>query len=127
MFPFIRSKKITPDFSFLGTDMHNHFLPGLDDGVKTMEETLTFFKKMKAMGYHQFYCTPHIIEGMYPNTPENINNTLQLVNERVKYEGIEVQVKAAAEYMADHDFEQLLKENRPLLTFGGNYVLIEKS
>jgi protein-tyrosine phosphatase len=40
---------------------------------------------------------------------------------------ISVKVEAAAEYMVDHEFEQLIKSGEKLLTFGKNFILIEMS
>lgn len=127
MFSFIKSKKSVVDFSFLGTDMHNHLLPGLDDGVKSIDDTIEFIRNLAAMGYRQFYCTPHVMEGMYANKPETIISALESTNASLKANGIDIELKAAAEYMVDHAFEKSIKENKPILTFGENYVLIEMS
>ncbi|MBS1746332.1 MAG: histidinol phosphatase [Bacteroidetes bacterium] len=127
MFSFFSSKKITPDLSFISVDMHSHLLPGLDDGLQELVQTMDFMRKLQQMGYRKFICTPHILSDMYPNTPETILPKLQLVRDALLENNIDVQVDAAAEYMVDIDFENLINENKRLLTFGKNFILIEMS
>ena len=49
------------------TDHHSHVLPGVDDGVKTMDESLTILYLMESQGIHKVWLTPHVMEDM-PNT-----------------------------------------------------------
>ena len=35
------------DFSVLKTDIHSHFIPGIDDGASDMEASITLIKKMQ--------------------------------------------------------------------------------
>ena len=127
MFSLFGSKKITPDLSFLGADMHSHLLPGLDDGLQEINQTITFMQELQQMGYKKFICTPHILSDMYPNTPETILPKLELVRIALKENNIDVEVEAAAEYMVDLDFENLIDSGKQLLTFGKNLILIEMS
>lgn len=127
MFSFFSSKKVTPDLSFIGVDMHSHLLPGLDDGLQELDQTMEFMRKLQQMGYRKFICTPHILSDMYPNSPETILPKLEIVRSALLENKIDVQVDAAAEYMVDIDFESLVNENKQLLTFGKNFILIEMS
>jgi tyrosine-protein phosphatase YwqE len=122
-----KSKKVQPDLSFIGVDMHSHLLPGIDDGLKDLEDTVSFIRELHSLGYHKFICTPHVMSDLYPNTPETILAKLGLVQEALKARDIPVQVEAAAEYMVDTEMEDGIKEGRHLLTFGKNFVLIEMS
>ncbi|MCE3281840.1 MAG: histidinol phosphatase [Chitinophagaceae bacterium] len=118
----------TPDFSFLGADMHSHLLPGLDDGLQTMDQTMYFMGRLEKMGYRKFICTPHILSDMHPNTPDTILPKLDEVREALAERGSNLQVEAAAEYMIDLEFEKLIDSGAKLLTFGDkNYILIEMS
>ena len=37
---FKKEPKLPPcDISVLGTDVHSHFIPGIDDGAKTIEDS----------------------------------------------------------------------------------------
>ena len=123
-----RSTSAAPDLSFLGVDMHSHLLPGLDDGLKTLEETVEYLRHLQQMGYRKMICTPHIMSDMHPNSPETILPKLDLVREAIGKAGLDIQVEAAAEYMIDLEFEKLVESGKPLPTFGAkNYILIEMS
>lgn len=110
----------------IAVDMHSHLLPGIDDGVKTIEDALIIVRKMKALGYKKIITTPHIMSGGYDNSANNILPLRDLLIEAVNKEGIEIKIEAAAEYYLDGHFEKLIKEEN-LLTFGDNHVLFELS
>jgi tyrosine-protein phosphatase YwqE len=127
MFSLFRSSKITPDLSFLAADMHSHLLPGLDDGLQEMDQTIFFIKQLQQMGYQKLICTPHILSDVYPNSPDTILPKLELVRSALKENNIDMQIEAAAEYMVDIEFENYINADKPLLTFGKNLILIEMS
>jgi tyrosine-protein phosphatase YwqE len=127
MFSLFGSNKTTPDLSFISVDMHSHLLPGLDDGLQEMEQTLAFVKQLQQLGYKKLICTPHILSDLYPNSPETILPKLELVRNSLEENKIDMQVEAAAEYMVDAEFENYLSADKPLLTFGKNLILIEMS
>jgi protein-tyrosine phosphatase len=124
---FGASKKTTPDLSFLAADMHSHLLPGLDDGLQEIEQSIAFIKELQQLGYKKLICTPHILSDVYPNSPETILPKLELVRDALEKNNIDMQVEAAAEYMVDLDFENYFNAGKPLLTFGKNLILIEMS
>lgn len=114
------------DWSILGADMHSHFLPGIDDGAKTIEDSLKLLGAMAEMGYKTIITTPHVMIDHYPNTTATIQNALQLVQDALKEQKMGLTVRAAAEYYIDDYFVQLL-EKEPLLTIQKNEVLVEFS
>jgi len=124
---FKKAKRIEADLSFIGADMHSHLLPGIDDGLQTVEESVAFIEALSRLGYQKLICTPHIISDIYPNTPGTILPKLDLVRNALAEKNINVAIEAAAEYMVDADMERLITEGKQLLTFGQNLILIEMS
>ena len=45
------------------TDFHSHILPGVDDGSKSIEETLKMLELLSDQGVRRVVATPHF----YPN------------------------------------------------------------
>ncbi len=123
---FSRSTSSHPDYSLLGTDMHSHLLPGIDDGSPDLDVSIELIKGMMDLGYTKLITTPHIMWDMYKNSKALILEKLELLRERVKKEGLAVEIDAAAEYFLDDHVAGLVKNNE-LLTFGGNMVLVEFS
>jgi len=114
------------DISVLKTDMHSHLIPGIDDGVKTIDESVTLIKKIKELGFSKIITTPHIMNDFFKNTPENITEGLKIVKEALAKENVSIEIEVAAEYLIDDGFEAKSKEGN-FLTFGDNYVLVELS
>lgn len=107
-------------------DIHSHLLPGIDDGAKTFEDTLSLIKSLQSFGITQIITTPHIIQHVWNNTTEIITNTKNETQTNLNAENINIPFKAAAEYLMDDQFEVLVK-NKDLLTLKDNYVLVEMS
>ena len=112
----------------LTTDIHSHFLPGIDDGVSSLEESVAVIREMQQLGYNRAITTPHVMGDFYPNTPEIIHQKLEEVNNELQRQNIEFSLSAAAEYYLDEFFMAKLEDpNEKLLTFGDNYLLFETS
>src|ERR1043165_371654 len=114
------------NWGLLGADIHSHFLPGIDDGAKNIEDSLNLLRAMADMGYKTIITTPHVMIDYYPNTTQTIQNALQLAQNVLKENNINIQLRAAAEYYIDEYFTQLI-EKEPLLTVHKNEVLVEFS
>jgi tyrosine-protein phosphatase YwqE len=115
-----------PNWAILGADMHSHFIPGIDDGAKTIEDSLLLLRAMADMGYKTIITTPHVMVDYYANTTEIILNGLKTVQDALKENDIPLTLRAAAEYYIDDHFIQLL-EKEPLLPIFKNQVLVEFS
>ena len=127
MFKLFGSKQMPFDFSNLGTDMHSHLLPGIDDGAPDLAISLTLIRALQHLGYQKIITTPHIRAEIYPNTRDIILKKRDEVrNALEKEESTVPQFEAAAEYYIDENFEQLLMRE-PLLSLDGKRVLVEMS
>ena len=114
------------DFSVLKTDIHSHFIPGIDDGSPDMETTINLIKEMQKLGFSKVITTPHVMSDFYKNSSETILQGLAAVRSQLKVQNINMEIDAAAEYYIDYDFEQKIG-NEKFLTFGTNYILVELS
>jgi tyrosine-protein phosphatase YwqE len=114
------------DLSTLHADMHSHLIPGIDDGAKTIEDSLELIRFLHSKGYQKLITTPHVMSDYFRNTPEIILSGLDTVRAAVKEAGIPVTIEAAAEYYIDDGFSRKMEEEK-LLTFGDNFLLMEVS
>lgn len=130
MFRLFRKTKTTheplvQDWSFLQADMHSHFIPGIDDGAQTIEDSLFLLRGMQQQGFRKLVTTPHISADYYPNKQEDILSGLDRLREAAASERIDIELAAAAEYMIDEAFMEMVQEKKPLLTFGDQHILVE--
>ncbi len=112
------------DLSVLGADMHSHFIPGIDDGSQSLEQSIELLTAMRELGYRKVVTTPHSMADGYRNTPDIILEGLEKVRSEVARIGLDIEVEAAAEYYMDHELEQRVTANE-VLTFGDRYLLFE--
>nr|WP_298998284.1 CpsB/CapC family capsule biosynthesis tyrosine phosphatase [uncultured Allomuricauda sp.] len=127
MFSFFEKKTFLVDHLHGLVDIHNHILPGIDDGAKTVEESISLIKGFSEFGIKSFVFTPHIMHHYYPNTPQTIKVAYERVKKGLLASGMEeVQIDYAAEHMIDENFENLLNKNA-VLPVRKEYLLIEMS
>ena len=65
----LRSRDAGPE---LGLDFHCHLLPGIDDGVRNVEESRETVVALRALGYRGAVVTPHIYPGVFENTAHDL-------------------------------------------------------
>ncbi|HBS86842.1 MAG: hypothetical protein A2W91_12490 [Bacteroidetes bacterium GWF2_38_335] len=114
------------NLSGIVTDMHSHLIPGIDDGSKTIEESIDLVNKLIELGYKKIITTPHIMSDYYRNTEAGILAGLDTLRKALDEANIQIDISAAAEYYADFDFTQKIQKDK-LLTFGNKYLLFEIS
>ena len=106
------------------TDWHSHLLPGVDDGVQQMEESVDMLEIYEKNGVKRVWLTPHIMEDM-PNTTAQLKGRFQEL--LATYSG-NIELRLASENMLDNLFKERL-ENNDFLPIGddGRTLLVETS
>lgn len=105
-------------------DFHSHILPGIDDGARTLEESIQIVKAMSAMGFDRITCTPHITK-KYRNTPENIKERFELLVTGMKDSGTEVDLRMSAEYRLNPETWPDILAKGKLMPIEDKFILME--
>ena len=128
MFSFFEKKVFLADYLHGLVDIHNHILPGIDDGAKTVEDSIGMLQGFSEFGVTNFVCTPHIMHNYYENTPSTIQDAYQKLEKALaKTEQLsKITVDYAAEHMIDDNFEALLEQGK-VMPIKKEYILIEMS
>ncbi|MFC2148442.1 tyrosine-protein phosphatase [Bacteroidota bacterium] len=127
MFHIFSKKKFLVDYLHNFVDIHNHILPGIDDGAKTVHESVDLVRGFKELGITNLVATPHIMNSYYPNTKETITASMDLLtNELIVNELKDISIEAAAEHMIDDNFEEILQRGE-VMPIRKNYLLVEMS
>ncbi len=126
---FGRKEEALPPFDLanFAVDMHSHLIPGIDDGSRSMDESIAMLAKFESLGYKKVITTPHVMSDYFRNTPETIGSGLKEVQAMAKQLNLKVEIEAAAEYYFDETLLDRLRNKEQLLTFGENFVLFEFS
>jgi protein-tyrosine phosphatase len=106
-------------------DLHSHILPGIDDGAVDFSVSLAMARNYVAQGVDRVACTPHILPGLYHNSPRAIRLAVEELRQRLNDAGIPLQLTTGADNHMVPDFVSGLQNDR-LLTLGDTkYVLVE--
>lgn len=126
MFDFLKKKASFADLGFT-SECHCHVLPGVDDGAKSIKESMVILRGMIRMGFRSIVLTPHINPDVYPGNNEAQIKKLfhDFVSALPEDITSALDISLGAEYMVTAGFE----DSRPssLLQFLPGKVLIEMS
>ncbi|MGL5124228.1 MAG: tyrosine-protein phosphatase [Fusobacteriaceae bacterium] len=104
-------------------DLHSHILPFIDDGAKSLEESIKLAISAEKMGITGIACSSHFIYGKYTN--KNYEKKFIKLNKELKKKKIKIKLYRANEIMLiDENIEELKKKK--INTYNNtNYILIE--
>lgn len=134
MWPFSKKYTILDSGILDGfTDYHSHILPGVDDGIRSMNDAIAVLKYYEEIGVKKVWLTPHIMEDI-PNTPEKLRERFEELTEYYheawKAEGKtpKLELCLSAENMIDALFVKRLEQGN-VMPYGdkGTQLLVETS
>lgn len=110
------------------TDLHSHILFGIDDGADTIDESVDMLKMAEKQGVINLFCTSH----HWQSVPADYEQNFALLKERVKREGININLYTGMEILCEDDsyFSETLRDikNGTVRTLNNtDYVLLEMS
>ena len=107
--------------------MHNHILPGIDDGANDFNESYKLRIALKQRGIDACIYTPHIYKEIHPNTKQTIQNSFDNLMNNILYQTEFANDRYAAEYMLDNSLYEMINENIDLLCVKDKHILLEFS
>jgi protein-tyrosine phosphatase len=109
-------------------DLHTHILPGIDDGIKSMEGAVEFARVAIEDGVKVIVATPHYKEGVWDNQREGILVSVAALREQLKQEDLNVDLRPGAEVHLCPNLVQRVKDGQATtLDDNGRTVLLELS
>ncbi len=106
-------------------DIHNHLLPGLDDGSPDMETTLAMARMAAADGVTHIVCTPHA-NHRYPYDPFRVEDLIARVRARLAETGIAVQLARGADFHLTYEnIQEALADPARFSISGRGYIMTE--
>lgn len=106
-------------------DLHCHYLPGIDDGVRTLAEGLEVLGGLEELGYAKVVATPHIRTAMFDNRKPGLERAFAEMVEHTRGVPGLPELGLAAEHYCDDVFWELFTTGQAMPYPGGNAALIE--
>lgn len=106
-------------------DLHCHILPEVDDGSKSIEESIAILKKAEKTGFNTICLTPHYAEPTYINTKNQNREILENLKRRAEQENISVKLLLGNEIFIGPNIENLLENDEIAGLADSHYALIE--
>ncbi|MBK3494244.1 hypothetical protein JFL43_05110 [Viridibacillus sp. YIM B01967] len=106
-------------------DIHNHILPGLDDGAKSMEEAMLLATNAVANGMTHIIATPHHHNGKYMNASSVVEDAVVNFNKELSEKAIPLQILPGQEIHLYNSIPQDLDKDLLTLANSRKYILIE--
>lgn len=105
-------------------DIHSHVLPGVDDGVKTYEESVMVLKGLSKLGVKRVTCTSHVYFPSLMNGRKNLQPILENLRIELQKEGVEIELDLGAEYRVGEYMLNLIEQDE-ILSGSEKRVLVE--
>ena len=106
-------------------DIHNHILPNMDDGASSWEISLRMCEQAHQDGIKTIVATPHILNGVYHNKPQDIEEKVKILNQKIKENNLPLQVLPGSEVHLSADLIEAIKKKEILTLNKSNYILLE--
>ena len=106
-------------------DVHAHILPGIDDGPKTLDESLSMAAVAAEHGTRFMLCTPHRRDVAENSSVDYIRGLVAEFNDELKAKGIELELLLGMENHLDLELPEDLSTGKALSMNGGRYCLVE--
>jgi protein-tyrosine phosphatase len=107
-------------------DLHNHCLPGLDDGAQEWEESLAMARMAVADGIEGVVCTPHWARGSFQNTRLHVLSLVEIFKKKLEEQNIPLKVYPGAEPRLEYGMlEGIISGEILTINDTGRFVLVE--
>ncbi len=106
-------------------DIHSHILPGVDDGVESLRESLAIAEMAVADGLKGIVATPHFMEEGYRMSIQEITDRVAELQSKLDKQGIDLRIYPGAEVFIYPELCRDLEKDLVPTINGGKYLLLE--
>jgi protein-tyrosine phosphatase len=107
-------------------DIHSHVLPEIDDGARSLADSIELCRRAAAEGTRAIVATPHIREGVWPNRRDRIAERVEDLREELKKAQVDIDLVLGAEVFLCSDIVDGLGEGAfPTYAEARRYFLFE--
>jgi protein-tyrosine phosphatase len=106
-------------------DIHSHILFGVDDGAKTIEDSVNIIKEEISKGVTHIILTPHFKNKYIDIKLENIEQNYNALKEYILKNNMDINIYMGNEIFFDSNYYEILEEGDFYSLANSKYILIE--
>jgi len=107
-------------------DIHSHILPNLDDGAKSIEESISIVKKACDIGVTDLVVTPHFVFGSSYNANNKVKlNKFNELNKIIKKEKKNINLYLGNEVFVDNNLLDFIEKDYIMTINNSRYLFFE--
>ena len=106
-------------------DLHSHILPGLDDGAKTIEESMKMLRAAAGDGIKGMAATPHGKDVREAGVLGLVSEYVETLNRLSQEERLDIKIYVGMENHLTLDLPELVASGEGFPINGGPYILVE--
>ena len=106
-------------------DVHSHIVFGVDDGSKTIDQSIEIIKEAYRAGFSKIIATPHYLEDYYEKNKAEIAEKISEIRQRLNEENCPVQILQGNEIYVTENINELIDDKKASTMADSQYVLFE--
>ncbi len=107
------------------TDIHTHILYNVDDGSKSIEESINLLKKLKDVGFNNVILTPHYIKGEVYDFNNEYLDKFNKLKEEININNLDINIYLGNEIFINKYLLDDIKNDNCYTLNNSNYILFE--
>ncbi len=108
-------------------DMHCHIIYDVDDGARSLEESLAILREERRQGVTDIILTPHLRLGMFEASRDRVERHFKVLRHEAREHFPEMNLYLGCEFHSNMDMTDMLAEDARYRMAGTDYVLLEFS
>lgn len=106
-------------------DLHSHILAGVDDGARTLEESVAILRSMEAKGVKKVIATSHYPLFNDKDYLDFIQEKINILQEKARENELEIEIMSGSEIFISQDTAEALYKRQLLTLNDTDYILLE--
>lgn len=108
-------------------DMHCHIIPDVDDGAKSLDESLAMIHEERRQGVTDIILTPHFRAGMFETPRDRVERHFAYLRHAAREHFPEIKLYLGCEFHSNMDMAEMLVSDPRFRMIGTDYILLEFS
>lgn len=106
-------------------DVHSHLIPSVDDGSRSIDETMQMIREAKQAGFTDIILTSHYLTNYYETETSVLQIWTEQLQQIVNKEQLDVNLYSGNEVYVCENIDELIKKNKICRMANSKYLLIE--